>query len=224
MVLTNVDPALKSPAVLVVSQYYVDTLYLTSSIDVDPNNPQTNVYRCDVNLTDPNAPLTINTTIVIEQPTAGQPDYGHGYLATLTDLTEDVATGDLYALGLTLARVEENLSTNDPLYQQLFHDDGTIYSQPTLAKVSAGAGAPDWIVPLSGHDLAWPISLSCLGAGQLTGDLNCDGSLNSLDIDPFVLALTDPVTYGLTYPDCDATLARYQHRWQYQQPGYRSVR
>ena len=110
---------------LVVSQYYADTLYLTSSIDVDPNDPQTNVYRCDVDLSDPNAPLTINTTITIEQSTtAGQPDYGHGYLATLTSLAEDVATGDLYALGLTLAKVEENLSTNDPLYQQLFHDNG----------------------------------------------------------------------------------------------------
>ena len=39
------------------------------------------------------------------------------------------------------------------------------------------------------------------------GDLNCDGSLNSLDIDPFVLALTDPVTYGTTYPDCEIMLA-----------------
>ena len=57
--------------------------------------------------------------------------------------------------------------------------------------------------------MIWPgrLSLIYLGAGQLTGDLNCDGSINSLDIDPFVLTLTDPVMYGITYPDCDAQLA-----------------
>ena len=39
------------------------------------------------------------------------------------------------------------------------------------------------------------------------GDLNCDGSLNGLDIDPFVLALTNPSGYAAQYPSCDATLA-----------------
>ena len=43
------------------------------------------------------------------------------------------------------------------------------------------------------------------------GDLNCDGSLNSLDIDPFVLALTstppDYLEYYVQHPGCDALLA-----------------
>ena len=39
------------------------------------------------------------------------------------------------------------------------------------------------------------------------GDLNCDGMLNAFDIDPFVLALTDPAGYAAAYPDCDALLA-----------------
>lgn len=34
-------------------------------------------------------------------------------------------------------------------------------------------------------------------------DLNCDGLVNNFDIDPFVLALTDPAAYALAYPDCD---------------------
>ena len=37
---------------------------------------------------------------------------------------------------------------------------------------------------------------------QILGDLNCDGSINSLDITPFVLALTDTVIYGVQNPDC----------------------
>ena len=35
------------------------------------------------------------------------------------------------------------------------------------------------------------------------GDLNCDGSINSLDIDPFVLAMTDPSGYASAHPVCD---------------------
>jgi hypothetical protein len=39
------------------------------------------------------------------------------------------------------------------------------------------------------------------------GDLNCDGEINGYDIDPFVLALTDPTGYGTAFPTCDYMLA-----------------
>lgn len=35
------------------------------------------------------------------------------------------------------------------------------------------------------------------------GDLNCDGVINNFDIDPFVLALTDPAAYAASNPGCD---------------------
>jgi hypothetical protein len=35
------------------------------------------------------------------------------------------------------------------------------------------------------------------------GDLNCDGLLNAFDIDPFVVALTDPAGYASLYPSCN---------------------
>ncbi|MBK8915221.1 MAG: immunoglobulin domain-containing protein [Phycisphaerales bacterium] len=38
---------------------------------------------------------------------------------------------------------------------------------------------------------------------NLRGDMNCDGATNNFDIDPFVLALVDPVEYAATYPGCD---------------------
>ncbi len=34
------------------------------------------------------------------------------------------------------------------------------------------------------------------------GDLNCDGSVDFGDINPFVLALSDPLLYGQTFPGC----------------------
>jgi hypothetical protein len=36
-----------------------------------------------------------------------------------------------------------------------------------------------------------------------SGDVNCDGAIDFGDINPFVLALTDPSQYQQTYPDCD---------------------
>jgi hypothetical protein len=41
-----------------------------------------------------------------------------------------------------------------------------------------------------------------LGLKAFYGDLNCDGALNAFDIDPFVLALTDPAGYAAAYPRC----------------------
>ncbi len=35
------------------------------------------------------------------------------------------------------------------------------------------------------------------------GDMNCDGAVNFLDINPFVLALSDPAGYQAAYPNCN---------------------
>lgn len=41
----------------------------------------------------------------------------------------------------------------------------------------------------------------------LRADMNCDGLVNNFDIDPFVLALTDPDGYAALYPNCDIAAA-----------------
>ncbi|MBK8914286.1 MAG: hypothetical protein IPM64_06725 [Phycisphaerales bacterium] len=38
---------------------------------------------------------------------------------------------------------------------------------------------------------------------QFKGDMNCDGLLNNLDIDPFVMAITFPNQYQQTFPNCN---------------------
>jgi ligand-binding sensor domain-containing protein len=40
-------------------------------------------------------------------------------------------------------------------------------------------------------------------APQVLGDLNCDGVVNFDDINPFVLALSDPAGYAAVYPNCN---------------------
>jgi hypothetical protein len=39
------------------------------------------------------------------------------------------------------------------------------------------------------------------------GDMNCDGAIDTADIDGFVLALVDPAGYAAAFPDCDLTRA-----------------
>lgn len=39
------------------------------------------------------------------------------------------------------------------------------------------------------------------------GDLNCDGSIDALDIEPFLVALFEPENYPQRFPDCDINLA-----------------
>ena len=46
------------------------------------------------------------------------------------------------------------------------------------------------------------ISLA-VGAPSMPGDLNCDGAVNFNDINPFVLALSDPNGYAAAYPNCN---------------------
>ncbi|TWT45613.1 hypothetical protein RAS1_20410 [Phycisphaerae bacterium RAS1] len=41
------------------------------------------------------------------------------------------------------------------------------------------------------------------------GDLTCDGSVNVLDVNAFVLVLISPHLYSLNYPTCDADLADF---------------
>ncbi len=38
------------------------------------------------------------------------------------------------------------------------------------------------------------------------GDMNCDGTVDAFDIEPFISALLDPQSYATRYPGCDALL------------------
>jgi endonuclease/exonuclease/phosphatase family metal-dependent hydrolase len=50
------------------------------------------------------------------------------------------------------------------------------------------------------------LQLPLAGPAFACGDLNCDGFVNSFDIDAFVLAILDPAGYAIQYPNCDLLL------------------
>jgi hypothetical protein len=61
---------------------------------------------------------------------------------------------------------------------------------------------PNNSISEAGIDAVKLVNIHCDQPGTL-GDLNCDGTVNGYDIDPFVLALTDPDAYATAFGDCD---------------------
>lgn len=50
---------------------------------------------------------------------------------------------------------------------------------------------------------SWSLLVNQTCAPVLVADLNCDGLVNNFDIDPFVLAISDPAGYQAQFPNCD---------------------
>jgi len=69
-----------------------------------------------------------------------------------------------------------------------------VSAEDGIAGLSAGEGMPPEYLDMD---------LSELGGCAVPGDLNCDGVLNPLDIDPFILALTDAEGYAAAWPGCN---------------------
>ncbi len=73
-------------------------------------------------------------------------------------------------------------------------------------ELSGTIGQPDAGGPMTGGNFTlvggfWP-GIQTAGPGLL-GDMNCDGNVSVGDINPFVLALTDPTGYAAMFPDCN---------------------
>jgi hypothetical protein len=68
---------------------------------------------------------------------------------------------------------------------------------------SAHFGFPDWTRIDDRRLIGSPTDFSITIYGHYLGDLNCDSTVNFADINPFVLALTDPDEYARRYPACD---------------------
>ncbi|HPM24139.1 MAG TPA: hypothetical protein PLP66_09545 [Phycisphaerae bacterium] len=63
----------------------------------------------------------------------------------------------------------------------------------TVTVASNAADEPVRVVTLVGEVVA---------DGSLSGDLNCDGEVSFRDINPFIMALTDPPGWQVAYPGC----------------------
>jgi hypothetical protein len=91
--------------------------------------------------------------------------------------------------------------------------DGAVWSQmagaqPRGRSRAAMVFAPDRAENILYGGIQSPAELWTLSTPQPSlGDLNCDCASNAFDIEPFLIAMIDPVAYGLMYPGCDIELA-----------------
>jgi hypothetical protein len=95
------------------------------------------------------------------------------------------------------------------IYDEQGHIAGDVYAQPQTG-LPFGRGfliGPDQRIVLAhfGHDPSLVIDAiyELLRQMSPTGDLNCDGRVDFGDINPFVLALTNPAGYGVAFPHCE---------------------
>ena len=127
------------------------------------------------------------------------------------DVPLSVAIGDLNGDGNPDVAVANQASGDVSIL--VGHGDGTFAGERRFAagvnaqSVAIGDldrdGNRDVAVATSG---GFDVSVLLNQSGPAPGDLNCDGLINALDIEPFVLALFDPAQYPVQYPDCDINL------------------
>ncbi|MGE0481487.1 MAG: M12 family metallo-peptidase [Phycisphaerae bacterium] len=95
----------------------------------------------------------------------------------------------------------------------------SLVTSPAGMTISATTGVVSWHAPTavgSPHtvtiratnavgfdDEGWRLTVTPAGCLSVCGDMNCDGDLNNFDIDPFVLALSNPAGYAAAFPNCD---------------------
>lgn len=95
---------------------------------------------------------------------------------------------------------------------------GTMHDEVSLGLLPPGHYTVNWglwvassLDPLGGQPVtppteSWTKSFLVTREGAYPGDFNADGVINTQDINPFVLALTNPAGYAATYPHVDPLL------------------
>lgn len=79
--------------------------------------------------------------------------------------------------------------------------------QDIIESTAEDKGTPGWDPSFGfGRVNAFAAIQAAITPQYLPGDMNCDGVIDNFDIDPFVLALTDPAAYDAAFPDCDRDL------------------
>lgn len=78
------------------------------------------------------------------------------------------------------------------------YDDPAVGNAVAFGDIN-GDHWPDMVVGLSGQPC---VRVFYARIPNIIGDMNCDGFVNLLDVDPFVQALLDPAGYAATYPYC----------------------
>lgn len=107
---------------------------------------------------------------------------------------------DLAEIVFSSGRVYIYLNTNGVLSSTAdwSWDDPAVGNSLTFGDIN-GDHWPDLIIGLSGDPC---VRVFYARIPVIPGDMNCDGRVDQLDVDAFVLALLDPAAYTAAYPYC----------------------
>ena len=144
-------------------------------------------------------PDAIQSTVVFTPPTLPPNGQASGtMLVTVNDWQRQRVTGGIQSVTVAHAPGSAGIST---IGSAVNNGDGTF---SVLLTAGTHAGLDRFRVTI--NDGVRPVIL--MPDARLTyfplGDLNCDGSIDGRDIDPFVLALISPQLYAQQYPLCYA--------------------
>ncbi|MBK8915125.1 MAG: hypothetical protein IPM64_11100 [Phycisphaerales bacterium] len=109
----------------------------------------------------------------------------------------------------TLSRDSPTLAMMDESAATIFTNQGALAGFPAVYALPASLGLAD-VDHINALDYA-PCSHAetcvldwAIGFGRrIVGDMNCDGSVNNFDIDPFVIAILNRGLYESLYPGCN---------------------
>ena len=119
-------------------------------------------------------------------------------------IPDDAHAGNAFGIGLAVIDATALIGAAGDA--QGGQNAGSVYHFDLAAGDCNGNGVPD------DCDISDGTSTDLNGNGrpdecEALGDLNCDGVVDLVDIDAFVLAILRPAQYAAQYPDCDTTRA-----------------
>ena len=158
--------------------------------DYENNLPERHLTSGAINCTGMgNVHLTFWRWLGVEQPSCD-----HAYVrvsnngtswTTVWQNPSEIADHEWHYMDLDISAVADNKST--------------VYLRWTMGTTDSGWRYCGWNID--------DIRLTALRCEAYLGDLNCDNSIDGFDIQPFVLALTNPAAYEGLYPNCNLYLA-----------------
>lgn len=180
----------------------------------DPQNgfTGTNVIGYNLNGAYPNnlTPVRYVRTAAIDCSNMTQVSLRFMRWLGIESATFDHATIDVSNNGTTWTNVWNHTGAtlpNPTSWTQFTYSLAAVADNQPTVYVRWGMGTTDSSVVYCGWNLDDIEILGVLPSSNLLGDLNCDGEVNILDINAFILAITDAAAYATSYPDCNINLA-----------------
>jgi len=122
----------------------------------------------------------------------GVEQYDHAGLAVSVDGTSWTTVWDSFGTTINESAWSQQVYSLSPTADQ----QATVYVRWAMGPTDISNTYPGWnIDDVEIWALAPPV--------WAKGDLNCDGTVGFKDINPFVLALSDPSSYAVRYLDCN---------------------